>query len=1159
MTHMPTSHDRDDLLGRVVDEFFGSVALGEKPDVSDYLRRYPEIADLLKVAIPAMRAAEDAAIGSPGQSVQRTIPTTRQLGDFRILRQIGRGGMGIVYEAEQISMKRRVALKVLPLVGLVDEVKIRRFQNEVRAVAALDHPNIVSVFMVGEERGVHYYAMQLIRGRSLSEVISSLRRVQDERQGLDGASMSQCSRHGGDDHDAEMVETADPSRDVAAGEDVCCQCDTDAKPVETVAEADRSTIPHSSRCEYFRSVVVLGIQAASALQHAHDEGIVHRDVKPANLLLDASATLYLTDFGLARIEADAGVTMTGDLIGTLRYMAPEQALAKNVVVDHRADIYSLAVTLYELLALQPAFAAEDRQKLLKEIAFEEPTPLRRVEREIPADLETIIQKAMSKDMDQRYGSAQELADDLQSHLENRPIKAKPPTVSEIIRKWARRNPSLTWSAFVALSLVTATLAVSILLIANQRDLANSRRSQAEAAETKAIDRANELARRAYLLHITSADNALLKKENYIRARAELDACAPEQRGWEWHFLDKRIHQTFPLSLPASEDPVFTRDGERLIAIGATGTPAQFMVKTWDLRSGQEVNSLEHDEPLYRFSVASDETRIAGRDLQGNLILWDAQSGKKLWTHRRLHVGGLGGLAYSPDSQLIVSAGRGDRRVIVVDAGNGQVRFPPLGPFKYSVGNVRFSPDSRWIACGTWHGEGPAMLISSETGEIVAKFSQNGGNTLPTFAPSGNRIATANVDGLIKLWTWDGDQLKEIKSWPVAEREIVDIAFNAEGTRLVTSDRSNAVNVWDLTTYQRLALLDCGDTANLLTFSPSGDEVALYCQTAGIRLWRWHGVASGFTCKPLAEAAEAIFDPHGRYILVSTPTYFYGGWYSDHRHRYPPESIAILNAKSGEVIRRIEGELYSASWLPDGQEIIASSAADDAIWTYEVATGKHLRTFRGRTGRFMVARVDPLSERLVYIASDGTMRKLDFKSKQESPETHITQGKVPVAADFAQSVNLVAVAYGYDVQVWDTRTSAKICSRWVPGYWPKRFVFSADERRLYVGGFGGLLIELDIAREQVTKHFLGHSNIVFALALSPDERQIVSGDFSGRVIVWDVASQQPLITLSDAGPPIMSLDWSANGPRIVAGKEDGTVQIWTLPRLPTESSDRDTDG
>ena len=272
----------------------------------------------------------------------------------------------------------------------------------------------------------------------------------------------------------------------------------------------------------------MGVQAASALQHAHDQGVIHRDIKPANLLLDTSATLYVADFGLARIESDVGVTMTGDLIGTLRYMAPEQAIAKRGVVDHRADIYSLGVTLYELLTLQPAYRAEDRRQLLKQIAFEEPTRLRRIDPSIPRDIETIVHKAMSKDTDHRYASAQEVADDLRSYLENRPITAKPPTTSEAIVKWTRRNPILTWSAMITLLLVTTTLAVSIFLISKQLVRATMAEKEAEA-------RARELARNNYLLRITTADRALLQNE-YVHAQMELDECPPNQRGREWHYL-----------------------------------------------------------------------------------------------------------------------------------------------------------------------------------------------------------------------------------------------------------------------------------------------------------------------------------------------------------------------------------------------------------------------------------------------------------------------------------------------------------------------------------------------------------------------------------------------------------------------------------------------
>ena len=1136
----------DSLVGRVLDEYFQRVKCGERLELDEYVKQYPEISDLLKTVIPGLQAANHP----PDVTINGTIAFEhhKKLGDFRIVRQIGRGGMGIVYEAEQLSMTRRVALKVLPLAGLVDELKIRRFQNEVRAVAILNHPNIVPVYTVGEERGVHYYAMQLIRGRSLSEVISSLQHVRDEGEGLDGSSMSQIASMGRvdvsveADDGAEAEEVAEADFD-APTEHVKGVSGQDARPeqFQTVGKADGSTIPHSSRREYFRSVATLGIQAATALQHAHDEGIIHRDIKPANLLLDSSAKLFVTDFGLARIEADAGVTMTGDLIGTLRYMAPEQALAKRVVVDHRADVYSLGITLYELLTLRPAYLADDRQQLLKQIAFEEPTPLRRIDGDIPVELETIIHKAMCKDMGQRYSSAQELADDLRSHLENRPIKAKPPTTSEIIGKWTRRNPILTWAAIITLSLVTMTLAVSTLLIANQRDIARK-------AHNESVSQASELTRRNYLLHIANADTALLEEE-YLRADVELDACPLEQRGWEWHYLVERIRATFPLTLPGSEQPIFTRDGKRLIAIGSFGTSEHSMVMTWDLESGKVVDRLKHDLVLGQIAVSTNEKRIAGGDYEGNLFVWDADSTEKLWSVK-IHEGRCDGLAFSPDGRLIASVI--DRKLIVVDATNGQERFP-VGPFKSTLRKVLFSPDGRWIASGSGNGEEPAILINVATGEIVARFSEVGGNMVPTFDPDGHRIATANMDGSIKLWNWDGSQLRELTSWHAAEGKIVSLSFSTDGSRLVSTEIYNNINkVWNATTGEQLDMLISRDHVHWSAFSSSGDEVALFSISGGIRIWRYGAHVRGRATNPLDGAAEVRFSPDGTRILASTPMYYDG---SDLLHRerpyYQPEIAKILDAEFGNLVRTTSEAIYAASWSPDGREIIATSASGDAIRTYDVGTGEPLRDFPGNTGQFTISRVGPSSRRLVSFSTDGTIRALDFESREEGLERKIDDvkaGFLGLGANFSPDARLIGLGRA-SVEIWDTRSVTRISEHSQPGHWAKRFAFSNDGNRVYVGSNGGLLTQLEALSGQETKRFVGHSGHVRAIAIAPDEKQIVSGDTLGRVIVWDVASQQPLITLTDGAQLITSVDWSSNGRRIVAGKEDGTVQIWTLPSPP----------
>src|SRR5262249_39866019 len=190
------------------------------------------------------------------------------------------------------------------------------------------------------------------------------------------------------------------------------------------------------------------VQAAEALEHAHEMGIVHRDIKPANLMIDGRGNLWITDFGLSQVQGDGRLTMSGDLLGTLRYMSPEQALAKRVPLDHRTDIYSLGVTLYELLTLQPAFPERDRQELLRQIAFEAPRPPHQANRAIPWELETIILKAIAKNPSERYAEARALADDLRRFLEDKPILARRPTLLQRARKWARRHPTVVWAAVI---------------------------------------------------------------------------------------------------------------------------------------------------------------------------------------------------------------------------------------------------------------------------------------------------------------------------------------------------------------------------------------------------------------------------------------------------------------------------------------------------------------------------------------------------------------------------------------------------------------------------------------------------------------------------------------------------------------------------------------
>jgi serine/threonine protein kinase len=432
----PATPPPEESAAQALENYLAAAAEGKAPPRAEFLARHPELADDLDACLAAMRFIGRAAEAprSAAAEVAEPQPPAQvpgQLGDFRIAREVGRGGMGVVYEAEQVSLGRRVALKVLPFAATMDARQLKRFHNEARAAASLDHPHIVHVHAVGCERGVHYYAMQFINGQTVAGLIAD-----------------QCQRGSRPVPPEEQPTTAHvPGKPAAPS-------------AETAPRAAASTERARRGRAHFRRVAEWGVQAAEALDHAHQLGVVHRDVKPGNLMLDEDGKLWVTDFGLAQVATEGGLTMTGDLVGTLRYMSPEQALAKRVPIDHRTDVYSLGATLYELLTLRPAVAGNDRQELLRRIAFEEPAPPRRLDRAVPAELETIVLKALEKNPADRYATAGELADDLRRFLEDKPIRARRPTLRQRLWKWCRRHRAVAAAAFLVLLAAIGALAAS---------------------------------------------------------------------------------------------------------------------------------------------------------------------------------------------------------------------------------------------------------------------------------------------------------------------------------------------------------------------------------------------------------------------------------------------------------------------------------------------------------------------------------------------------------------------------------------------------------------------------------------------------------------------------------------------------------------------------
>ncbi|HKB36307.1 MAG TPA: serine/threonine-protein kinase, partial [Gemmataceae bacterium] len=441
-----TSEGTDALLADLIEEITDKLRAGVAVDVDAYVARHPERAAQIRELLPALQllAAARSAPADGGSATGEPSLLPGVLGDFRILREVGRGGMGVVYEAEQVSLRRRVALKVLPFAGMLDSRALQRFHNEARAAACLHHTNIVPVYFVGSERGVHFYAMQFIDGQSLAALLEQER--------------------GGGLASSDQPTTAYAAPPSPAG-----------PAAETAVQVAAATARAPRDAASFRRVAKWGIQAAEALDYAHQMGVVHRDIKPANLMLDGRGDIWVTDFGLAQLQqGEASLTMTGELVGTVRYMSPEQALAQRVGIDHRTDVYSLGVTLYELLTLEPALDGKDREELRRRIAFEEPRPPRRLNKAIPEELETIVLKAMEKNPGERYATAQELADDLERWLKDEPIRARRPTVVQRLRRWARRHRPVV--AGLVAGLLTLLVLGVVLAFAYQRRLAETERT-----------------------------------------------------------------------------------------------------------------------------------------------------------------------------------------------------------------------------------------------------------------------------------------------------------------------------------------------------------------------------------------------------------------------------------------------------------------------------------------------------------------------------------------------------------------------------------------------------------------------------------------------------------------------------------------------------------
>jgi serine/threonine protein kinase/WD40 repeat protein/tetratricopeptide (TPR) repeat protein len=870
---MPSSDSsRDVLLERLAAEFVERHRRGEHPPLSEYTQRYPDVAGDIRELFPALVRIESLKpVADPtGDLEPRAASSDRtrleRLGEYRIVGEVGRGGMGVVYEAEQESLGRHVALKVLPPAALLNPTYLERFRREAKAAARLHHTNIVPVFGVGETDGVPFYAMQFIQGEGLDKVLADVRRLRWHQAGTAPVTVT-CE--GSIAHNLLTGQFAKPApvgQAVQPDGEPCQAGQPDGEPCQA-RKPDLHAAPSTSglsvsgpEADYCRGVARIGVQAAEALTYAHRQGILHRDIKPSNLLLDAQGTVWITDFGLAKAEGTEELTQTGDIVGTIRFMAPERFEGKSLP---QSDVYSLGVTLYEMLTLRPAFDHTNKVKLIDKVVHEPPVPPRKLDAHIPRDLETVVLKCLAKDPKERYATGEALAEDLRRFLGDRPIKARRTPWYERTWRWCRRNPAVAGlMAAVALSLLLGTVVALIFAV------------RAEAKAQQARDAEREGKRKLF--------------ESYV---SEADATRMSGRAGQRFGTLRRIRDALKLSRE-----IGLRDKDKLrlrnIAIAALCLPDVEVGLEWpagpdkplpkeldpDLRrralAGYALDRLPQPAHMLRgLSWYSPDGRFVAVGLQPYI------NGKREWTPARVwRIDGPAPVpvlddpegpdqfstAFRPDSRQ-VAFGHRDGTVSIYDTETGE-RLRRLGP---APGGIRFlAYHPRLPRLALTHGR-EVTIWDVETGQRLLRLRPPGGANAVTWHPRGHRLAI-NVDG-IQLYDADTGQVLT-EPWRLPHAGGL-VAFDHAGDCIAETSVDGILRLRDAATGRHLLSLPgspelCfGSDDHSLGFRRAGDNYQVLRVARGQELRILH--------RPTPQGAQRFDDlalhPDGRLLAVTTRT------------------------------------------------------------------------------------------------------------------------------------------------------------------------------------------------------------------------------------------------------------------------------------------------
>jgi serine/threonine protein kinase/WD40 repeat protein len=840
-----------DPVEELASSFLERYRRGERPSLSEYARLHPELADQIRELFPALIAVEElGSLGNLAGPRPKLDPSRDpvQLGEYRILREIGRGGMGIVYEAVQESLGRQVALKVLPFHGLMNPMHLERFRREARAVARLHHTNIVPVFGVGEHAAIHYYAMQFIHGQGLNEVLAEVKRLRMHKEPSPSppsmaASVAESLLSG-----RFTFSSASRGRQPPVGSEQ----GADALRSPAFRQSNLSSQPEA---QYFRQVAQIGVQVAEALEYAHGEGVLHRDIKPSNLLLDIHGRVWVTDFGLAKTDETEEMTDPGDIVGTLGYMAPERFQGH---ADVRSDVYGLGITLYELVTLQAAFFATQRARLIEKVTHEEPAQPRKLDAKIPRDLETIILKAIAKEPSRRFATARALAEDLRRFLADRPIQARRTSLRERAWRWCRRNPVI---AALISSLAIMSLAVAIVSVAWALQLRRDR-DQAQRLQGRAMDAERDAKEKLWQARLaqaqagqrsglagqrfgslaTLAEAAELVRTlqppdletRFLTLRSEAIACLA--------LVDLRVLSSWQAEKPWGFEVAFDAGLEHYAYSDGQGS-----ILIRQVADHREVARLPSPGQLAQHlevQFSPDSCWLAVKYWEVSVLKcvvweWSARGAVRTLVLQP-HEGILG---FSPDSRFLAFC-RPDNSIWLHDLSAGGRRcVSRRGSSAFWETRLAFRPDGRQLAFSVPLPDHPVIhILDLETGTEHASFSHDSRIDSLAWGDQGRLLAAGCGDeGKIYVWDVPRHRLQTVLKGHLGS--VTTLAFNPAGDLLASSSiQDGATRLWNPVSGRHLVTAP----GRCIRFSPDGRRLAFH---DGRRIGVWE-VADGKECRLL---------------------------------------------------------------------------------------------------------------------------------------------------------------------------------------------------------------------------------------------------------------------------------------------------------------------